>query len=171
MDINTNAIVEGLNNVTKLAANMTAPKKEETKMDSKSSCGGNNINIKLGDDEKKEPQKIVEEHIHEFPENRAMTDAECNLALKRADMEYRLKEERLRQDIINEEREYKMKQDKAERAAKRGKIRDIIGGICAVLGIGAVGYGVYKYYTTPVQPAPVNAIPVTGTVDNDPVQE
>jgi hypothetical protein len=56
----------------------------------RASTGSQNIQISMDAGKKKEP-KPVEKHVHVYPENRSLTSEECELDLKKAQMEYDLK--------------------------------------------------------------------------------
>ena len=119
----------------KMAANVTdilAEKRKDDKvMDNRGDiCENVNqqpqhqvVQVQVGDPEgKKKPQvvkKTMETHIHkEFPDNRALTDAECDLALRKAQMEHELK---LRELDLNMQREEIARKDRLEREERERK--------------------------------------------------
>ena len=153
----------------KLAANLSEAKKEPPKPQpfhqtddnsNKASTGSQTVVVSM--DGKKKEQKPVEKHVHEFPEQRALTIEECDLALKKAQMDYELKksEQVFSQKFMERDWQHQMEQEKKNE--KKGKIRRIIGGILVALGAGAVGYSIYAdYRDNKNKPAPVETKPVT----------
>lgn len=151
MNMNENMLektVETLGNVTKIAANLSEPKKEAPKKqqsdDSNNACTGNqSVNISVAPKEKK-PPKPVERHIHEFPENRELNERECELALQKARMDFELKKQE--QDHINrmDERSWQHQMELEKKQEKKARKTSIIGSILVALGIGALGYCAYK---------------------------
>ena len=168
-NINMGKITETLGDAVKLAANLS----EATKKDPMRNISDNSNNtqsnpnqtvqIQISDKEKETADKkpvIIREkpetHIHhDFPEGRALTDKECELSLKKAEMENRLKEKEMeyqsyREDqerhdrLIHEEQERKEREERRIRNEKRAKVRGIVVACLAALGIGVIGYSVYK---------------------------
>lgn len=139
-------------NAMKLAANLSEkkdPKPTPThKTDdnsNKATTGTQSVNVMVDSGKKREP-KPVEKHIHTFPENRALTSEECELDLKKAQMEYELKKS---EQIFNQkwdERNWQHRLEQEKKNEKRGKIRRIIGGILVAVGVSAVGYSIYSDY-------------------------
>ncbi len=166
-NINVNTIAETLGDAVKLAANLTESAKNVTKLppsDNSNNTQSNpnqTVQIQIADPSKKEEPKHTvvykkpETHIHkDFPDNRALTDAECQLALKKAEMEWDLKMkqqeyDRERQDaerrdrLAREAQDRKIAEEKRIKEEKKAKIRGIVGGIFAALGVGLVGYSMY----------------------------
>lgn len=171
--INVNG--EALGNALKLAANLSDVVKMKPNVEPDNSNNANTqqnpnqtVQIKIGDSEKPKtvgnrcyiPAKVVrkqpETHIHkDFPDNRALTEAECNLALEKAKMENALKiqqmeyrkfmDEICRKDrLAKEEQERKDREERRKKNEKKAKVKAIIGGIFAVLGAGALGYAIWS---------------------------
>ena len=136
----------------KLAANLSEKKDKPTPKaipvaddnSNKAATGSQTVVVSM-DGKKKDP-KPVEKHIHEFPENRALTSEECELALKKAQMEYELKKSEQEYAIKINEREWKHKMELEEKNERKGKIRRVIGGVLIALGIGGIGYSCYADY-------------------------
>ena len=140
--------------VAKIAANLSE-KKEQPKVippiagdsdnSNKASTGSQNIQIHMGSEKDKDAE-LVEKHVHEFPENRALTTDECDLALKKAQMAYDI--QKRAQDQVNKamDREWQHRLEKEKKNERKGKIRRIFGGILVALGVSAIGYSVYADY-------------------------
>lgn len=145
-------VLDVAGSATKLAANLSEAKKESPKPISddcdnsnNASTGSQNIQIHMDSGKKKE-QKPVEKHIHTFPENRPLTTEECELDLKKAQMEHQI---RMEQELYFQkscDREWEHRIELEKKNEKKGKIRRVIGGILVALGIGTVGYGIYTDY-------------------------
>lgn len=154
--------------VAKIAANLSEPKKEINPGDSdnsnNASTGSQNIQIHMDAGKKKEP-KPVEKHIHTFPENRPLTTEECELDLKKAQMEHELK---MQQELYFQkvdQREWQHKLEVERRNEKKGKIRRIVGGILVAIGAGGIGYSIYADYRDHKnQPVIPKALPETSNV-------
>ena len=149
--------------VAKIAANLSE-KKEPQKTpigdsdnSNNASTGSQNIQIHMGDDKTKEPP--VEKHIHEFPDNRSLTTEECDLALKKAQMDFELKKRA--QDQVNKamDRDWQHRLEVERKNERKGKIRRIIGGILVAVGACGIGYSIYADYrdhkNMPVAQTPV----------------
>ncbi len=138
-------------NAAKLGANLTEAKKEKPnpkpvpQTDDNSNKASQNIQIALDTGKKKEP-KPIEKHIHTFPENRPLTSEECELDLKKAQMEYELKKSEQQFAIEIERRNWMHQMEQEKKNEKKGKIRRIIGGILVAIGVSTVGYSVYADY-------------------------
>ena len=137
----------------KIAANLTEAKKETPKPtpfhqtddnSNKASTGSQTVVVSM-DGKKKEP-KPVEKHIHEFPEQRALTSEECDLALKKAQMDYELKKSEQEHNQKWDERAWQHKIEQEKKNEKKGKVRRIIGGFLVAIGAGAIGYSIYADY-------------------------
>ena len=144
--------MDTIGNATKIVANLTDTKKVEKsnpkpigQVDDDSNKANQNIQIRMDTGKRKEP-KPVEKHIHEFPENRPLTELECELALKRAQMDYELKksEQQFNQQTYNREWEHKLAVERKN--SRKELFRRIVAGCFAALGVGAVCYGVYSDY-------------------------
>lgn len=173
---NTMKFSETFGDAIKLAANLSESVKDKKDISSypdnnsiSSTNPNQQVQIHIGenDSKKKEEPVIIHEkpetHIHkDFPDDRSMTDKECDLALEKAKMENNLKIEQLKfeqykydiERMDRLDREEKKRKDDIERRKrdeKKAKIRGIIGGVLAVLGAGYFGYSVYRgnrYYRT-----------------------
>lgn len=157
----------------KLAANLSEAKKEPQKPQpfhqtddnsNKASTGSQTVVVSM-DGKKKEP-KPVEKHIHEFPEQRSLTSEECDLALKKAQMDYELKKSEQVFTQKFQEREWQHRMEQEKKNEKKGKIRRIIGCILVAVGAGSVGYSIYAdYRDNKNKPTPVVATTETKTTD------
>ena len=149
-------VLDVAGSATKLAANLSEAKKETTTTkppvltgdsdnSNKASTGSQNIQISMDTGKKKEP-KPVEKHVHVYPENRPLTSEECELDLKKAQMEYdlKIKQETYFQKCCDREWNERLEQEKKNE--QKGKIRRIIGGILVAIGVGSIGYGIYADY-------------------------
>lgn len=145
--------LDTLGNVTKIAANLSETKKDPPKTipvgdsdnSNKATTGSQNIQLHVDTGKKKEP-KPVEKHIHEFPENRPLTEQECELALKKAQMEYELKKDAQNQVNKAMDREWELLRERERKNERKAKIRRIVGGILIAAGIGGLGYSIYADY-------------------------
>lgn len=139
-------------NITKIAANLSekkdpkpTPTNKTDDNSNKATTGTQSVNVMVDSGKKREP-KPIEKHIHTFPENRALTSEECELDLKKAQMEYELKKS---EQIFNQkwdERSWQYKLEQEKKNEKKGKVRRIIGGILIAVGVGSVGYSIYSDY-------------------------
>ena len=149
-------VLDVAGSATKLAANLSEAKKETTTTkppvlsgdsdnSNNASTGSQNIQIALDTGKKKEP-KPVEKHVHVYPENRSLTTEECELDLKKAQMEYdlKIKQQTYFEKVTDRDWHYKLEQEKKNE--QKGKIRRIIGGILVAIGVGSVGYSIYADY-------------------------
>ena len=147
--------MDTLGNVTKIAANLSEANKEKhidkqplnrTSDDSNNaSTGSQNIQIHMDTGKKKEP-KPIEKHIHEFPETRPLTEQECELALKRAQMEYELKKSEQVHFQNMDKREWEHRLEVEKKNEKKGKIRRVVFGLLGAVGIGSVAYSFWADY-------------------------
>lgn len=153
----------------KVAANLTDVVKKDTpktsdENNSKASNTSNpnqTVQIQIADEGRKKDEPVVihekpETHIHkDFPDNRALTDKECELALQKAKMENELKTRQMELNSYREEierkdrlaREAQERKDAEERRIrneKKGKVHMIFGGIVAALGAGLIGYSIWS---------------------------
>ena len=163
--INVNGVVDTLGDALKLAANLSEAKKDADGSSAAQSNPNQTVQIQMApapaEKEEKKPMVIREKpvtHIHkEFPDNRALTDAECNLALekakmendiKRREMEYRqMMDEITRRDrLAKDEQERKDREERRIRNEKRSKRRAIVAGIFGAVIAGLTGYSMYKDY-------------------------
>ena len=176
---NLDKILDTMSSVTKLAANVTEKKSvpalkplNHTSDDSnKATTGSQSVNLVVDTGKKKEP-KPVEKHIHEFPDNRALTEQECELALKKAQMEYDIKREEQLWTMKVEDRNWQHKIEQEKKYEKSKKRAGILAAIFAALGVGCIGYGVYRDFkhgqnsgncTISVKTVPAPALPETTT--------
>ena len=147
--------MDAFGNVTKIAANLSeakkavdnpAPPRPMSSDDSNNAQTGNqSVNIKVERESKKEP-KPIEKHSHEFPENRPLTSEECELALKKAQMDYELKKSEQTHFEKVDDREWQHRLEVEKKNERKGKIRRVVAGILCAIGAGAVGYSVYTDY-------------------------
>lgn len=167
---NVQKMAETFGDAIKLAANLSGVKRPEADRysdDSNRAAQQSNpqqtVQIQLPESDKK-PQMAIptiihdkaETHIHnEFPNDRALTDKECELSLEKAKLQHSLEVQRfeyrkfqdevLRKDrLAREAQERKDKEEKILREEKKAKRRTIIGSIFAALGVGLVGYSMYQ---------------------------
>ena len=139
-------------NAMKLAANLTEPKKETPKepkyipedQSNKATTGSQTVVVSM--DGKKKEQKPVEKHIHTFPENRPLTTEECELDLKKAQMDFELAKTKEAYFQKQCDRNWEHMMEVEKKNERKGKIRRIIGGILVALGVGTVGYSIYTDY-------------------------
>lgn len=149
-------VIDFAGSAAKVAANLSEAKKETTTTkppvltgdsdnSNKASTGNQNIQISMDTGKKREP-KPVEKHIHTFPENRPLTTEECELDLKKAQMEHEFKmtQETYYQKALDLEWQHKMEQEKKNE--KKGMLRRIVGGILVAIGVTTVGYSIYADY-------------------------
>lgn len=156
------------NSVAKVAANLSEPRKDKKpdtynhKDDNSNKAQTGSQSVIVAVDKKKEP-KPVEKHIHEFPETRALTSEECELALKKAQMEYELK--RREQDILTKEadREWQHKLEVEKKNERKGLIRRIVACVLGAAAVGGVGYSIYTDYRDHKAGATVPALPPAST--------
>ena len=133
--------------VAKIAANLSEPKKEVASLGPKDfnnpQTGSQTVVLSMDGNKTEE---AVEKHIHEFPEGRALTIEECDLALKKASMDYELK--RREQDFAMQidNRNWTHKIEREKKNDRRDKFRRIIGGILVAIGAGGLGYAIYTDY-------------------------
>lgn len=141
--------------MTKLAANLTEkrdnPPKKVVPVSSddsnKATTGSQSVVISVdGNGGKRKEPKPIEKHIHEFPEHRALTPEECELALKKAQMEYaaREREQAYLEKVKDREWQHHLEVEKVNE--KKGKIRRILACLCGAGGIGLVGYSLWSDY-------------------------
>lgn len=192
--VDVNKITNTLSDAVKLAANLSENAKEKKDMQHISDDSNNNqsnpnqqVQIHIGEqDSKKKEEPVVihekpETHIHkEFPDDRALSDKECDLALAKAKMEndyknkeleykqYRAEQER-RDRIAREELERKDREERRIKEEKKAKIRGIIGAVLGVLGAAGLGYCIYSDARSnksgTIMPATNIAINSEGTVE------
>lgn len=134
--------------VAKIAANLSEPKKEPRTLapnDNSNNAQTGSQTVVLSMDGNK-TEEAVEKHIHEFPEGRSLTIEECDLALKKASMDYELK--RREQDFAMQidNRNWTHKIEREKKNDRRDKFRRIIGGILVAIGAGGLGYAIYTDY-------------------------
>ena len=163
--INVNGVVDTLGDALKLAANLSEAKKDTDNSSGSQSNPNQTVQIQMAPakEEENKPKVIREKpvtHIHkEFPDNRALTDAECNLALEKAKMENVMKRREMeyrqytdditrRDRLAKEEQERKDREERRIRNEKRSKRRAIVAGIFGAVIAGLTGYSMYKDYKT-----------------------
>ena len=165
--------LETLANVTKLAANVTnpankQPKKEDRRQDNRDNRSIQNphnqtVEVKVGQENPK-PQIIEQKpeiHIHRhFPDNRALTLDECKIEEMRLKLEFEEKDKERQYKLLIRKQDVerlkeieadakKERQERERKAARKRKIRYIIGGIA---GVGLVGLTAYCWYTDSRRP-------------------
>lgn len=138
-----------VSNTMKVAANFT--KEPEPKHipvgdsdnSNNASTGMQSVNVML---DTKKPPKPIEKHIHTYPENRPLTSEECELDLKKAQMEFQLKRDE--HDFIEKvsDREWKHQLEVEKKNEKKGRIRRVIGGIVGAICVTTVGYCIWSDY-------------------------
>ena len=164
--INLEKVLDVANSGMKLAANLSEGKKEKTPTppnDNSNSATSGNQNVQIHMDTGKKNTKPVEKHIHEFPESRSLTTEECELALKKAQMEYEL--EKSKQDHIVEvdNRTWEHQLEVERRNERKSTFRGIIACIFGAGGIGAVGYSIWRDLRSDKAARTNNAIPAQTT--------
>lgn len=162
MDANT--IGKGLelvNNMSKLAANLSSDRKPQEKKPFKEDFNqphNQTVEVKVGSEQQQKPVIVHEKketHIHKpFPEGRSLTTEECEVEKmriqtevedKKAEREYRMwleeqnrKERKEREEYVRRERERRRQEDK-----KFVKRLGIAAGICTAIGVGLYAYNCY----------------------------
>ena len=154
--------------IAKATANLSeaTPKhsKEKTETSSNASTGSQNIQIHMAPE--KQVIKPVEKYIQKFPESRPLTPEECELALKIAQMNHGLQSDKQLYFERVTDREWAHKLEVERKNERKRKIRGIIGGLFAALGVGVIGYSVYSDYRGSKNQAMVKkALPERSTVD------
>ena len=146
METNTvDKVLDLAGNGIKLAANISEKKPEpkpKSDANSNASTGNQNVHITMDTGKKREP-KPIEKHIHEFPDNRPLTNEECELALKKAQMDFDLKKSEQSYYQKANDREWQHQMEVEKKNEKRRKIRNIIAGVLGVFGAGAIGYSIW----------------------------
>ena len=162
--------IELVNNMTKLATNLSSDKPRAEKKtfkegDSTSQPHNQTVEVKVGAEQPQKPYVIHEKketHIHKpFPEGRELSKQECEVETlrlqldaedKKAEREYRMwleeenrKERKEREEYARRERERKRQEDK-----KFAKRMFIGMGIAGAIGLGIAGY---DYYTSTLRSA------------------
>ena len=157
--------LEAVNNMSKLAANLTT-KEKETPIEKRSFKEGDKTNqphtqtveVKVGEQGNQKPYIVHEKketHIHKpFPDSRELSEKECEVETlrlkldaeaKMAELDFRRwqaeedrKERREREENAKKERDRKRAED------KKFMRRMLIGtGIAGAIGLGLVGYSMY----------------------------
>lgn len=166
MDANfLNNGMETLNNISKLAANVSAKTQNkqaqpEKKDENMNQPHNQTVEVKVGETgDIRKPlilKEKTEQHIHKvFPDNRELNDRECEIEklrltqeheLKMKELEFRMKqEEQLRAE--RKEREEYARQEAARRREADRKFARRIGiglGCAAVVGLGLAAYDIYS---------------------------
>lgn len=171
-NISVEKITETLGDAVKLAATLSEATKKDSNMQRLSDDSNNNqsnpnqqVQIHIGEQERnkdKEKEKPIiihekpETHIHkDFPDDRPLSDKECDLALEKAKMDNALKnkeleykqyrEEQERRDRrLREEVERKEKEAQRVKNEKKAKVRGIIASALGIIGAIGVGYSIYR---------------------------
>ena len=128
--------------VAKVAANLSEPKKEtntqpKTLKNDDSNRANQSVFVSVDGNKGKNPKPEIK-HIHEFPEARALTPQECDVALRKAQMEYELKQAQMAFENKVADREWQHKLEVEQRNERKGKIRRAI---AYILGACGIGYG------------------------------
>lgn len=175
MKVNGVDIQKGLNvvdNLSKLAANMTDPANKTQKKEGKqvyregdqtNQAHNQTVEVKVGDGSGSAQKPVVlkekkETHIHKpYPDARNLTTEECEVEkmriqcendYKMRELEYRRwQEEELRKER-KEKEEYERKQ-REEREIRRRKSERrgfIAAGVLGAIGLGCLGYSIYTDY-------------------------
>lgn len=134
------------NNISKIAANLTDKKPIPIrKEEAKNSTGSQSVIVSVDKGPKKDPKPItINEHI--FPENRPLTEEECDMYLKKAQMEYDLKMSKQAYFEKATDRDWQHQIEQEKKDERKTKIRRVIGGLLVALGVSAVGYSIYSDY-------------------------
>lgn len=164
-------VLDVAGSAAKVAANLSEKKEPQniplgdSDNSNNASTGSQNIQIHMDAGKKKEP-KPVEKHIHEFPENRSLSEIECQVAMKKAEMDYdiRKSDQVFQQKALDREWEHRLEVERKNE--KKGKIRRIIGGILVAVGASAIGYSIYSdYRSNRVCESTPKALPETSNVN------
>ena len=168
--MDSNSIMKTLdlvNNVSKLAANVTEKKAEkptektvyrEGAKTQTNQPHNQTVEIKVGDPDAKPVEEKHETHVHQtFPENRELSERECEIEKLRLTQEHEREMARIRFEIESAEyerkrREYEDERREKERAERREEDKKwskraliaacIFGGVC----IGGAGYEAWRDY-------------------------
>ena len=165
-------VLDVAGSAAKVMANMSETQKKlpigDSDNSNNASTGSQNIQIHMDSGRKSKETKPVEKHIHTFPEQRALTTEECELDLKKAQMEYdyKLVQEKYFQKV--DEREWLHKLEVEKKNERKRKIRNIIFGVFAAVGVGAFGYSCYcDYRGNKAATGSPKALPQTSTVKSE----
>ena len=141
-------VLDVAGNTAKIAANLSEAKKETPKPFSqtddnsnKATTGSQTVVVSM--DGKKKDQKPVEKHIHTFPEARALTNIECDVAMRKAQMDYELEKMKFEHTVEMDDREWKYNLERERKNEKKRRIHDIIAGIFGLCCVGGIGYAIY----------------------------
>ena len=152
-NLDINKAVEAMGNVAKLGANLSEAQKDKTPHvvtsstdDSNNAATGNQtVQISVDNGKRKDP-KPVENHIHTFPEARALTPQECDLDWKKAQLEADIKRQQMADEQRVSDRQWQHRLEVEKKEDRKRKIAGIIAGVFSALGIGCIGYAVYADY-------------------------
>ena len=181
ININSNAINDGaqtLKNLSQVAANLTKPQpkpQEKPKQENFNQPHTQTMELKIGD-MAPQPKPLVlkeksETHVHKyFPENRELSERECQVRELELKNEHEYKMRQL-DDTIRAGEEYRkdrkekeeLERKEREEARRRGRRNAAI--FMGALGVAAVGGVAYYLYTSSRNPANQRvAIPSAETV-------
>lgn len=187
ININSNAINDGaqtLKNLSQVAANLTKPQQkpqEKPKQENFNQPHTQTMELKIGD-MAPQPKPLVlkeksETHVHKyFPENRELSERECQVRELELRNEHEYKMKQL-DDMIRAGEEYRkdrkekeeLERREREETRRRGRRNAAI--FMGALGVAAVGAVGYYLYTSSRNPANRGmALPATGEAVNTPVQ-
>lgn len=151
-NIDAGKMMDTLGNVTKLAANLSEAQKtprmvsSSTDDSNNAATGNQTVQISVEGSGKRKDLKPIEKHIHTFPEARALTDQECDLAWKKAMLDADIQKAQMAYDQRVCDRQWQHKLEQEKKAERKRKIGGIIAAVCGALGVGCFGYAVYCDY-------------------------
>lgn len=187
-----NKAAEIAKNITRVAANVTDPNnkpkpQQEKKTENMNQPHTQTVEVKVGEQNPAQKPTIIKEksetHVHKvFPDQRELSERECNVRELelRNEHEYKMEELHWRMQMEAEnrkERKERDERDRKEREERRQRDRKFarnLGIGLGAVGVVTVGLAIYDYYTnsrnpkigggTAREPQAVNAIPAEGTV-------
>lgn len=154
--------METLKNISKLAENISSnknPVKQEKKEDNTNQPHNQMVEVKVGNPEENRKPMILKEknetHIHKtFPDDRALSEAECEIEkirltndheLKMKELEFRIAQETAAREDRKEREEYARKERERRQEQDKKFFRRLgwIAGGVAVVGLGCAAYDIY----------------------------
>ena len=193
INLDSNAVNNGIQtmkNLTQVAANLTKehkPSQEKPKQENTNQPHTQTVEVKVGE-QGNSPKPIIlkekpETHVHKyFPDNRELSDRECEVRAMELKQEHEYKMRELEHQIMLDEQarlDRKEREERAEKDRERRRERDrrITRNVCIGLGaacVVAAGVAAYSLYTDPRStggrrlfipaPAKVTPVPVEGEV-------
>ena len=160
MDTNfLNNGMETLNNISKLAANVSAKKEQKADENMTNQPHSQTVEVKVGDTDGRKPvvlKEKTETHIHKvFPDNRELNEKECEIEkirlaneheLQMRELDYRIRTEEEYRKERREREEYARRERERRQASERRFWRVVgIGAGCAA--VAGLGYAAYTLYT------------------------